>query len=166
MKTFFIALRTFAYTIGGVIFFIWAVLWVRTLDRGLEISWPMWMAIPGILLTMVGGFLILLCFGVFVIWGRGTPLVVDPPKEFVARGPYRYVRNPIYLGQILLLIGLGLYLRSVSVLILAFVWFLFVHLFVVYVEEPGLTERFGATYEAYRRAVPRWIPSTRAKRNR
>ena len=69
------------------------------------------------------------------------------------------VRNPIYIGQVAVLVGLGLYLRSVSILVFALLWFVLLHLFVLYLEEPNLRKKFGATYEGYCQAVRRWIPS-------
>jgi protein-S-isoprenylcysteine O-methyltransferase Ste14 len=96
-----------------------------------------------------------------VIRGRGTPLVLDSPREFVASGPYRIVRNPLYIGSTTFFLGMGLCLRSVSVLLFAFGWVIFVHLFVVYFEEPDLQRKFGATYEAYWAGVPRWMPRVR-----
>src|SRR5262249_32983359 len=103
-------------------------------------------------------------FATFVVSGRGTPLIIDPPKQFVAAGPYKYVRNPIYIGQVILLAGLGLYLSSISILVFAVLWFGVVHLFVLYYEEPGLKKKFGAPYEEYLNRVWRWIPRARGDR--
>ncbi len=158
MRTFLVALRALVYTIAAVLLFGWIVLSVRTFDRSFGVLFPAWTEIPGIILTVVGGILVLICFGIFVARGRGTPLVLDPPKEFVTLGPYKYVRNPIHIGQVTLFIGLGLYLRSVSVLFFALVWLVLVDLYVVYFEEPNLKNKFGATYQDYCKAVPRWIP--------
>lgn len=88
--------------------------------------------------------------------GRGTPAPFDPPLEFVASGPYRYVRNPMYVGAAMVLIGAGLALSSPAVVALGFVFLLLMHLLVVLYEEPALTARFGAPYERYRSTVPRW----------
>jgi len=107
---------------------------------------------------IVGSVLVLICVGVFVSRGRGTPAIFDPPREFVALGPYKYVRNPMYVGGFILLIGFGLYHHSVSMLALALLLALLFHLFVLWVEEPGLEQRFGFSYRDYKNSVNRWLP--------
>ncbi len=99
----------------------------------------------------------LMCAGVFVLKGRGTPAIFDAPRKFVAVGPYQYVRNPMYIGGLGLLVGFGLFEGSVSILALSLVMFLLVHLFVVYYEEPGLKKKFGTKYKKYCEVVPRWF---------
>jgi protein-S-isoprenylcysteine O-methyltransferase Ste14 len=81
------------------------------------------------------------------------------PREFVAFGPFRYVRNPMSLGAVILMVGLGFYGLSVCILLLAATLFLLLHLLVVYVEEPGLEKRFGKSYGDYKRSVNRWLPN-------
>lgn len=98
------------------------------------------------------------CVALFVVRGEGTAAPFDPPRRFVASGPYRFVRNPMYLGAALVLSGFGLYSRSPSVLGLVALAALFVHLFVVLVEEPGLESRFGEGYRDYKVRVKRWSP--------
>jgi protein-S-isoprenylcysteine O-methyltransferase Ste14 len=80
------------------------------------------------------------------------------PREFVATGPFRFVRNPMSLGGVVLLAGIALWQRSALGLGLAAVLFLVFHLVAVYLEEPGLEKRFGDTYREYRRNVRRWLP--------
>jgi protein-S-isoprenylcysteine O-methyltransferase Ste14 len=94
----------------------------------------------------------------FVIEGHGTPAPVAPPERLVVGGPFRWVRNPGYVAGITLLIGQALLFGSLALLVYAAGIFLAFHLFVVFYEEPRLREQFGAEYEAYCRAVPRWIP--------
>jgi protein-S-isoprenylcysteine O-methyltransferase Ste14 len=91
--------------------------------------------------------------------GRGTPAIFDAPRAFVAVGPYRYVRNPMYLSAIATFCGAGLYMRSLAVLAFTVAWLIVIHLFVLFIEEPGLQRRFGGTYDEYRSRVPRWLPS-------
>jgi protein-S-isoprenylcysteine O-methyltransferase Ste14 len=107
---------------------------------------------------VLGGILALACAGAFVARGRGTPAPFDAPSAFVATGPYRYVRNPMYIGGLILLAGLGLYELSLSILLLSLLLFLVVHVFVFLYEEPGLKAKFGVTYSDYCKDVPRWIP--------
>jgi protein-S-isoprenylcysteine O-methyltransferase Ste14 len=98
---------------------------------------------------------------VFVVRGRGTAAPFDPPQRFVAIGPYKFVRNPMYIGGLAMLLGFGLYLRALSVLgFTAMVGFV-LHLFVLYFEEPDLERRFGSSYLDYRKRVDRWIPRWR-----
>jgi protein-S-isoprenylcysteine O-methyltransferase Ste14 len=159
VKTFFIALKAAACTVIAALLFGWVILQTRTLDPKFGVFLPAWAETPGIILTVAGGVLVLWCFGIFVVVGRGTPSPLDPPAQFVAVGPYRYVRNPIHIGQVILFTGLGLCLSSVSILLFALAWLLFCHLYVVYVEEPSLKRKFGTTYEKYFSAVHRWVPN-------
>lgn len=98
------------------------------------------------------------CFWNFMITGRGTPAPIDPPKELVVVGLYRFVRNPMYVAGILVLIGWLLWSPSLSLLLAPFIFFGAVHLFVTLYEEPTLKKKFGAAYEAYLQRVPRWLP--------
>jgi protein-S-isoprenylcysteine O-methyltransferase Ste14 len=164
MRTFFVALRAALYATGFVFLWGWVALSVRTYDRSLGIALPAWTATLGIFFMVAGGALALLCVGVFVERGRGTPAPFDAPRQFVATGPYRYVRNPMYVGGLTLLTGFGLYERSVSILLLCLLFLLAAHLFVLFYEEPTLRRQFGATYERYCESVPRWIPGARHTR--
>jgi protein-S-isoprenylcysteine O-methyltransferase Ste14 len=114
--------------------------------------------VPGRVLFVTGAALALTTVGFFIFEGRGTPALFDPPKRFVPHGPFRLVRNPMYIGGVSMLLGLGLRLRSVSMALFALVAFLLIHTFVVFTEEPGLRKRFGQEYEDYCNSVPRWIP--------
>ena len=105
-----------------------------------------------------GGLLVLSCVGWFVVVGRGTPAPFDPPRSFVPGGPYRWVRNPMYLGALLVLVGFGLWHASGSMVLLALPALALAHLFVVLYEEPTLRRRFGQPYVAYLARVNRWVP--------
>jgi protein-S-isoprenylcysteine O-methyltransferase Ste14 len=83
---------------------------------------------------------------------------MDPPRNFVAAGPYQFVRNPMYIGGFLVLAGFGLYEQSPAILLFALPWLLLAHLFVILYEEPHLRATFGAPYDAYCRSVRRWLP--------
>lgn len=97
----------------------------------------------------------------FVREGRGTPAPFAPPRHLVVRGAFRWVRNPGYLSAIAMIVGHGLLLGSAAVLVYAAGVALVLHLFVVAYEEPTLRRLFGRDYEAYCRAVPRWVPRVR-----
>ncbi len=106
----------------------------------------------------LGIAIVLWCARDFAVKGRGTPAPIDPPKELVVRGLYRYVRNPMYVGAVLILGGhFGWFLALELLPYLALVLLAF-HLFVVLYEEPALTRKFGDAYRDYQAAVPRWIP--------
>ncbi len=98
------------------------------------------------------------CLWDFAVTGRGTPAPIDPPTHLVVRGLYRYVRNPMYLGVLLVVAGWAVYSRSAGVVQYGLAVWVVAHLFVLLVEEPMLRHRFGVSYEAYCRAVRRWLP--------
>lgn len=114
-----------------------------------------WLAIP---LIVLGAAVYLQCLWDFAFAGRGTPAPIDPPKTLVVRGLYRYVRNPMYLGVILALIGELLLFPSRSFLGYILVFVAAVNVFVLLYEEPTLRKKFGESYDDYCRTVPRWIP--------
>jgi protein-S-isoprenylcysteine O-methyltransferase Ste14 len=98
------------------------------------------------------------CVVVFVTAGRGTPAPFDAPRRFVAVGPYRAVRNPMYLGAVSLLTGVGLWIRSPAIVVLAVAGLGLAHVFVLLYEEPTLEREFGREYREYRERVNRWLP--------
>jgi protein-S-isoprenylcysteine O-methyltransferase Ste14 len=113
----------------------------------------------------LGWFLILFGAGIyfwcawdFTVTGRGTPAPIDPPKELVVRGLYRYVRNPMYVGVSSILMGQALLFESRRLLVYAAGTFLVFFLVVVLYEEPNLRHKFGELYRRYCRKVPRWLP--------
>ncbi len=116
------------------------------------------LAIP---LWLIGSLIVLWCFRDFTFKGRGTPLPSDPPRELVITGPYRYVRNPIYVAVGIIYAGYFLWFGYWAILVYAALALIGAHLFVVLYEEPSLRRRFGASYEAYLRSVPRWVPRVR-----
>jgi len=158
MKTLFLTLRSIIYMSGFLLLFGWIALRVRVLDPHIGISLSTGFRTPGIILVAIGAFLVLACAGVFIMRGHGTPAIFDAPRAFVAVGPYRYVRNPMYIGGLMILVGLGFYLGSVAILLLALLLSFLVHFFVLFYEEPTLRRQFGRSYEEYLRSVRRWIP--------
>lgn len=112
----------------------------------------------GIVLAVAGLLIYLRCVWDFSVHGRGTPAPIDPPRRLVMRGLYRYVRNPMYCGVLLILIAEVIFFASVPLLLYVLVWLLGVHLFVVFYEEPVLRRQFRGSYEAYAQAVHRWVP--------
>jgi len=98
------------------------------------------------------------CAWDFAVSGLGTPAPIDPPKTLVATGLYRYVRNPMYVGVVAAILGEALLYASPLLLFYGSTVFLGFLLFVVFYEEPTLARKFGESYAAYRRAVPRFLP--------
>ena len=111
-----------------------------------------------LLFWVVGVGMLIWCFGDFLIKGRGTPAPIDPPKELVVDGLYRYFRNPMYVGVLMVIFGHFLWLGYWILSIYAIVVFTAFSAFVIYYEEPHLRKTFGAAYEDYCRRVPRWLP--------
>ena len=108
-----------------------------------------------------GASLYLSCVWRFGAEGKGTPAPIDPPTEMVARGPYRRVRNPMYIGLIALLAGESLLFGSTLLLAYAGGALLVFQLFVRLYEEPALRRKFGTDYDHYCAEVPRWLPRIR-----
>ena len=158
MKAWFTALRALIYSTGFIFLWGWLAFGVRQYDARLGIGVPAWAVPGGVVVILFGAVVCLACIGTFVVRGRGTPAPFDAPREFVALGPYRYVRNPMYLGGLGVMLGFGLYLRSFAILLLGAGFFLAAFIFVIVYEEPHLRSVFGATYKEYCGSVTRWIP--------
>ncbi len=115
----------------------------------------------GLLGIAVGTALLTTCILEFARTGRGTLSPVDPPRTLVVRGPYRYVRNPMYVGVTLIVLGEVLLTWSRGLFAYWALWFGVVNLFVRGYEEPALRRQFGPSYERYAAAVDRWLPRLR-----
>jgi|ERR1017187_5693592 protein-S-isoprenylcysteine O-methyltransferase Ste14 len=114
--------------------------------------------ILGMILATAGAALAIWCIVSFVSHGKGTPAPFDPPRHLVIRGPYRFVRNPMYLGATLALAGAALFYGSLSLCGYAAIFLFAASLFVLGYEEPKLRRTFGPEYEAYCHNVSRWWP--------
>lgn len=94
----------------------------------------------------------------FASRGLGTPAPIAPPSKLVVAGLHRYVRNPMYIGVLLIVIGQAVLFRSRILAEYAALFWLAAHLFVLFYEEPALERKFADEYRTYRQRVPRWIP--------
>lgn len=114
----------------------------------------------GWVVVAVGAAIGLPCVWEFAWRGLGTPAPYDPPRKLVISGPYRFVRNPMYVGMGLAELGEAIVFPNVTVLMLIVmaIQAVVVNLFIVGYEEPTLRRLFGADYEAYCHNVRRWIP--------
>jgi protein-S-isoprenylcysteine O-methyltransferase Ste14 len=119
--------------------------------------WPPIRVLGGVMIC-AGLAVLLPAFARFVVEGIGTPAPIAPTERLVVGGAYRYVRNPMYLAVAALIAGQALLLGQAILLLYAAGFCFTVAAFVHGYEEPTLLRRFGAQYEAYRRAVPAWRP--------
>ncbi len=124
---------------------------------------PYWAPIRvlGVILLASGLFALVQAFVRFVVEGLGTPAPIAAPERLVVGGLYRYVRNPMYVAVLTVIVGQALILGQLVLLPYAAAFWVITAAFVRWYEEPALTRRFGADYEAYRRAVPAWRPRLR-----
>jgi protein-S-isoprenylcysteine O-methyltransferase Ste14 len=152
--------------IGGLAFLIVAPGVVGGLVPWLLTGWqftplPAWWApvrLLGVALAAVGFVVLVRAFARFVVEGRGTPAPVAPTEKLIVSGEYRYVRNPMYVAVLALIIGQALLFGSASLVIYALLVWLAVAAFVRFYEEPTLTRQYGRQYLDYRAAVPAWLP--------
>ena len=112
----------------------------------------------GVVLVLLGAVVLVETFARFALQGLGTPAPIAPTKSLVVTGSYRFVRNPMYVAVVSLILGQGLLFGSLPVLAYGAVIWLTVHLFVISYEEPTLERTFGEQYARYRANVRRWIP--------
>jgi protein-S-isoprenylcysteine O-methyltransferase Ste14 len=135
----------------------WLTGW--TTGDPLPYSAPLRVFGAGMLLAGAGA--LLHAFARFVTEGLGTPAPAAPTERLVVGGLYRYVRNPMYLAVAAVIVGQALLLSQPRLLLYAAAINLLTAAFVRWYEEPTLSRQFGADYEAYRRAVPAWLPRRR-----
>jgi protein-S-isoprenylcysteine O-methyltransferase Ste14 len=141
--------------------------WLLAAWPATDTRWPARsaLAIPsqllGALLGLAGFALFAWCVLLFARVGRGTLAPWDPTQRLVAVGPYRHSRNPMITSVVTMLAAESLIVGSRVLAVWMAVFALFNHVHFLAIEEPGLVRRFGASYEEYRRAVPRWIPRVR-----
>lgn len=119
---------------------------------------PSALRVLGVPLIAGGLYLLLECFGRFALQGHGTPAPVAPPDRLVVTGPYRRVRNPMYVAVVALILGQAALFADARLLVYAAAVWLGFHLFVLIYEEPTLRSAFPEDYAAFTAAVPRWRP--------
>ena len=151
-STFFFALAP--GIVAGL--FPWMITRWRVAD---SVSWPV--RTSGVALLVAGGSVLVSAFAGFVTEGLGTPAPVAPTQRLVIGGPYRYVRNPMYLAVLAAIAGQALVLGRTALVAYGFVVAVAFVVFVRLYEEPILRATFGDAYETYRRAVPGWWPRLR-----
>jgi len=152
--------------LGSALFFVIAPLGLAGYVPWLVTQWEFRPAFFGVDVTRIlGGILIIAgvpgivdSFARFALEGLGTPAPIAPAQKLVVTGLYRYVRNPIYIALVAVILGQALLFGDLRLLWYgALLWFFF-HVWVVIYEEPTLKETFGTEFESFRTNVPRWIP--------
>jgi protein-S-isoprenylcysteine O-methyltransferase Ste14 len=139
--------------------------WILTAFAPHDTRWLPGSAMPslfqvfGVLLFITGFAFFAWCVALFARIGRGTLAPWDPTRRLVIVGPYRHVRNPMISGVAAMLGGEALVSGSLIIAGWLSLFLLINHVYFLFSEEPGLVRRFGESYEEYRAAVPRWIPS-------
>jgi protein-S-isoprenylcysteine O-methyltransferase Ste14 len=125
-----------------------------------KLLWQPWsiLQIVALIPMITGAVIYFWCLWNFMIKGKGTPLPIDAPKSLVVQGLYRYIRNPMYVGVLLVIAGWAIFFWTINLLVYGIaVWIIF-HLFALVIEEPILKRKFGSDYEEYCRNVGRWLP--------
>ena len=159
------SMRRSTAAIGTAAYFVAAAGTFAVLVPWLVTGWRWHRTLPIWMVTRVIG-VVLICLGIvpvvhaFVQFARagGTPMPLAPTRHLVVTGFHRYVRNPIYLGSLMIFVGEALLFGSRTLLVYTALGWVGAAAFVHWYEEPALTRRFGTEYEAYRRAVPAWRP--------
>lgn len=116
------------------------------------------LSLLGLVCIGLGVVLLAACIVEFARSGRGTLSPIDPPRQLVVRGLYRYVRNPMYLSVTTIVLGEALLTHSFALALYWAIWFVCVNLFVIGYEEPTLRRLFGSPYDEYTAHVGRWVP--------
>jgi protein-S-isoprenylcysteine O-methyltransferase Ste14 len=124
-----------------------------------EFQYPMEVTfLVAIALIASGIYLAIKSTKLFIQTGEGTPAPWDPPKKLVVQGLYRYIRNPMICGALMILTGEAVLFNSWPLLLWAAIFMAAKNVYFKRVEEKELTRRFGTPYQEYKRQVPRWIP--------
>jgi protein-S-isoprenylcysteine O-methyltransferase Ste14 len=153
-------LKTSVFGIFIGFFVVYYLPWTLAI-RGYEVSYEgagalRWLAIVPL---VAGATMALRCAFAFAWTGLGTPVPFDPPRRLVVSGFYRYVRNPMFLGVCLAILGeIALWGSLAAGVAYLVVFAAVVALFIWLHEEPSLRAKFGAEYEEYCRNVPRFLP--------
>lgn len=137
-------------TVAGLVPY-WILDGSRSLTEG-PLEWL------GAICFLLGASIYFRCAWEFAVRGMGTPAPIAPTKYLVTTGLHRYIRNPMYIGVFLVILGEAAGCRSLHLVEYAAAMLLTAHLFILFYEEPTLMRQFGKSYEDYKRRVPRWIP--------
>jgi protein-S-isoprenylcysteine O-methyltransferase Ste14 len=155
-----ILLRAHGYAVLVVGVFLVTLPWLaHTLGSAWGVRLPAALAPIGYVALPLGAVLSYSSFWLFMTRGRGTAFPTDPPRTLVVAGPYRYLRNPMYVGNLAIVFAEALAFRSPGVLLYAGLLSLLTRVYVTRVEERALEGRYGEEYRRYRNLVPGWRPA-------
>lgn len=164
-------MRRSTAAIGSAAFFVVAPGTVVGLIPWLVTRWELphsaaaWRVVLGALLIVAGLMPAAHAFGQFAKAG-GTPMPLAPPQRLVVNGFNSYVRNPMYVGLLIAILGQALLFDSLGLVLYAAAVWIITASFVRLYEEPTLSHRYGTEYEEYRNNVPAWLPRWRPWRSR
>ncbi|PBC03608.1 isoprenylcysteine carboxylmethyltransferase family protein [Mesorhizobium sp. WSM3860] len=165
-------MRTFSAIAGSALFFVAApgvvaglLPWLLTDRYRMPQSIVPGFAPVGWILVVGAAAILLHSFARFALEGLGTPAPVAPTEKLVVGGVYRHVRNPMYVAVLSIILGQALIFSSWAVFVYGLIAAAAMLSFVKFYEEPTLARRYGAQYEAYRRAVPGWLPRITPRRD-
>jgi protein-S-isoprenylcysteine O-methyltransferase Ste14 len=122
---------------------------------------PGTLQIVGAIVYVLGLSMQLYTTSLFFRFAQGTLAPWQPTQKLVIRGPYRYCRNPMITGVVMMLLGEGLFFNALAILIWGCLFFVMNTMYFIFKEEPAMLARFGDSYVEYKRQVPRWIPRLR-----
>ena len=158
--------------LGSALFFVVAPLVLAGFVPWWVTHWEFRPAFFGVDLTRILGDILIIVgvpglvdsFARFALEGLGTPAPIAPPQKLVVTGLYRYVRNPIYIAVVAVILGQALLFGDGRLLWYGTILWLFFHVWVVVIEESTLKQTFGTEYESFQANVPRWIPRLAPRR--
>jgi protein-S-isoprenylcysteine O-methyltransferase Ste14 len=157
-----------AAVIGSVLFFIVTpgtvaglIPWLITRWHAEQIPLAPLLQVLGSGAVAAGLAVLIESFARFALQGIGTPAPTHPTRHLVTEGAYRYVRNPMYVAVLAIIIGQATLFADTRLVAYGAVVWLACHLFVITYEEPTLLRIFGSAYDGYRSNVPRWMPRLR-----
>ncbi|HTH57652.1 MAG TPA: isoprenylcysteine carboxylmethyltransferase family protein [Cyclobacteriaceae bacterium] len=145
----------------NIISFVLPVTVLILVPRWIENNWTIrnnFQTLTGTVIMLLGLSIMFVCISAFIRIGKGTLAPWSPPKNFVVTGLYRYVRNPMILGALSVLIGESLTFSSIYILQWAGTFFIINTVYFLILEEPLLEDRFGDDYREYKENVSRWLP--------
>lgn len=125
------------------------------------LGWPVFdwaqLKIVGLILMIAAVATDVYLLALFKMFGKGTPVPIEPTKKLIVTGPYNKTRNPMYLGHLAIYLGLFLYFGHLTLAALFLIAAVGLNLLVIKWEEPDLKRRLGKDYGEYTRTVPRWF---------
>ena len=143
------------------IFFFWFFIPKYTILLNLFYALPVF---SDIVYKIIGYIIIGVSLGIilhmtfmFKKYGKGTPSITETTKKLVRQGIFKYTRNPMYISNSLVIVGIFFLNGHLLLLAYALLFFVSMHLFLVYVEEPELKKKYGKSYERFLEEVPRWF---------